>query len=360
VRVPRSDIAAPGESLEELAIAALDRASTWRERHLTEGLTARFGPVTLCVDACGRAMVDVALGAVRHAACSDAVEADLSVIAIDGRETGVQLAPEWMLAAQAHHSAIPRAPDHGVRRLTVALNAPFQTVGVIDGSRRLCVIWIADVASVPSWVIYDQIRNALHWLAHDKSWGLFHAAALRLGQCGCLITGKSGSGKSTITAAAVLDGFETAGDDFVLADTGGTVVRVHAIFDTIKFDERSLERLPAFRNQARHSPCGPEEKAIVHLTDFAPDRIVEGFPLHAILHSRITGEPRSRIVASSSARAFQALAPSTAILLRYREPEIVAKSAVLVKRLPAFAFEIGTDPGEAAGTLRHFMSAFAS
>ena len=78
---------------------------------------------------------------------------------------------------------------------------------------------------------------------------MFHAAALRYGGIGCLITGKSGSGKSTMTAAAVSRGFETAGDDFVLIETEGTP-RAHAVFDTIKLDEHGLTE---FRNSVRSS-----------------------------------------------------------------------------------------------------------
>src|SRR5262249_12682263 len=198
------------------------------------------------------------------------------------------------------------------------------------------------------------IRNALHWLSFRYDFGMFHAAALRHGSTGCLVTGKSGSGKSTITAAAVANGFGSAGDDFVLIETA-PMPRAHAVFDTLKLDEKSLSTFPLYGPYIRNGTRQPGDKAIVHLYDCAPDRIATGFPLHAILHARITGERESRIKPSAPGSAFLALAPSTLFLLRAQSNEVSKKCASLVGQLSAYAFDIGTDLEAAVAELAAFM-----
>ena len=61
---------------------------------------------------------------------------------------------------------------------------------LVDARRRRIAVWFGDVAAAPEWLVYDQIRSALHLASRGRSFGMFHAAALRYGGIGCLITCK--------------------------------------------------------------------------------------------------------------------------------------------------------------------------
>lgn len=328
------------------------RALTYARQNATGRAIAAFGPATLRIEVCGTALSSIALDPLRHAATNSTAPADLLLVMIDGKDTGID-GPTLDRFARFHdgreqHGGI------GSRRSTLTVNEEWNTRCLIDADKRHAIVWIADAATIPEWVIYDQIRNALHWLSYERDFGLFHAAALRLGDVGCLITGKSGSGKSTITAAAIAYGFDSAGDDFLLIETT-TVPRVHAIFDTIKLDGKSLARFPQFQPFIRNPWRGVEDKAIIHLFDSGRDRIASGFPLHVILHAHLTGEHKSRIVRSAPSDAFRALAPSSLLLLRAQGKQVSANCAMLVGRLGTYAFEIGTDIDAAVGELTEFM-----
>ena len=64
---------------------------------------------------------------------------------------------------------------------------------------------------------------------------------------------------------------------------GHAIPRVHTVFHTVKLDEQSVERVPAFRGNAFKAIDAPREKFLVRLYDVAPDRIASDFPVHAIL-----------------------------------------------------------------------------
>jgi hypothetical protein len=145
-----------------------------------------------------------------------------------------------------------------------------------------------------------------------------------------------------------------AGDDFVLIETSQRP-RVHAVFDTLKLDERGLAKSPRYRMFVRNPERRRADKAIVHLFDAAFGQIATGFLLDAILHARLTGEEQSRIVPSTTSAAYLALAPSTTFLLRTQGREVGTKCVKLAESLPAYAFEIGTDLDAAVAVLAMFM-----
>ena len=315
----------------------------------TRRVTAAFGAITVRIDTWGEVLSSVALDPLRHAIVDPSTPVDLSLLMLDGKETGIEA--EALTSVFADRA---RGADIAGRSLTLTVNDELQTRCLVDAPRQRVAVWFADAATAPEWLIYDQIRNALHLASHDRNFGLFHAAALRYAGTGCLITGKSGSGKSTLTAAAVTHGFEMAGDDFVLIETLRRP-RVHAVFDTIKLDERGLAKFPRYRPFVRNPGRGAEHKAIVHAFDAAPDQIATGFSLDAILHARLSGDEQSRIVASTASAAYLALAPSTTFLLRTRGREVGTKCMLLAGCLPAYAFEIGTDLDAAVAALAAFM-----
>jgi hypothetical protein len=338
--------------VHQLTDAFASQALAYAQQNATGRATAKFGPVTLKIEVCGAVLCSTALDPLRHAATDSAARADLLLVMIDAKDTGIAGPP--LDKFFRFYDGGERRGSICSRRSTLTVNEEWNTRCFIDADKRHVIVWIADAATLPEWVIYDQIRNALHWLSYERDFGLFHAAALRLGDVGCLITGKSGSGKSTLTAAAIARGFDSAGDDFLLVET--TIApRVHAIFDTIKLDDKSLARFPKFQPFIRNPLRRTEDKAIVHLFDADRDRIASVFPLQVILHAHLTGQQKSRIVKSAPSDAFRALAPSSLLLLRAQAKQVSANCAMLVSRLGTYAFEIGTDIDAAVGELAKFM-----
>lgn len=335
------------EGIASLALVAANHQAIRR-------ICAAFGPVTLNIEAYGSALCSVALDPLRHAALPEETAIDLHLIMIDGKATGFDRRAFSDLVRNSAGARRPGGESGLGGRPLLRANVDSNAYCLIEEEKRRIIVWFDDASAVPEWVVYDQIRNALHWLSFARGFGMFHAAALRLGEHGCLIAGKSGSGKSTLTAAAIAGDFSSAGDDFVLVETTTSPPRVHAVFDTIKLDEGSLTRFPHFRRFVRN-PAHGAQKSIVHLYDCAPSQIATGFPLHAILHARLTGQSQSRIVQSTPSAAFLALAPSSLLLLRTQSQHVSAKCATLVGGLDSYIFEIGTDLEAAVGELTSFM-----
>jgi hypothetical protein len=335
-----------------LADAFASRMLAYARQNATSKTNAAFGPATLRIEICGMGLSRIALDPLRHAATNPTAPVDFHLLMIDGKDTDID--GPMLDGLALFHAGHEHRIKIDSRRSSFIVNKEWNTRCLIDADKRHSIVWFADAATIPEWVIYDQIRDALHWLSYESNFGLFHAAALRLGAVGCLIAGKGGSGKSTLTAAAIVRGFDTAGDDVVLIETTAAP-RVHAVFDTVKLDDKSLARFSQFEPFISNARRGVEDKAIVRLFDSSPDRIASGFPLHVILHAHLTGGQQSRIAKSTPSDAFRALAPSSLLLLRAQGRQVAANCAKLVGRLGTYAFEIGTDTDAAVAELAGFV-----
>jgi hypothetical protein len=94
---------------------------------------------------------------------------------------------------------------------------------------------------------------------------------------------------------------------------------------------------------------------VIYVTDAAPGIPIGGFPLRAVLVPRVVAaEPQTRVVPASPAAALAALAPSTIFQLHPPQPDGLARMAVLVRKVPCYSLELGSDVAripEAIGAL---------
>ena len=96
--------------------------------------------------------------------------------------------------------------------------------------------------AIPPWENGSPLRLFLHWAYAHAGMRLTHAGTLGIGGAGALIVGASGSGKSGTTLAGLLNGLESAGDDYVLLE-GGEDLTAHAVFRIFKQDSNGLRRV---------------------------------------------------------------------------------------------------------------------
>jgi len=217
------------------------------------------------------------------------------------------------------------------------------TARLFDGPARHAFAWTQDAALLPYWERSFPFRQILHWAAIGTPLQPVHAGAVGRADGGVLVTGPSGSGKTTTTIACWLSGLlGYAGDDYVLVDTGPRP-RAIGLYTTAKFTEDSFARFPALRGRERNPVRNGDEKALVYVSDVAPERLVPEFPLRAVLIPRVTGRPESRLVPVEPGAAVRALVPTTVAQLLGSSAETVAKLGRLCRALPCYRLDCGTD-----------------
>src|SRR3546814_17255829 len=82
-----------------------------------------------------------------------------------------------------------------------------------------------------------------------------------------------------------------AGDDYVLLHLDPSA-RVEALYTTAKLTADALTRLPRLAGHVANADRLGAEKALIHVDRIAPERMVEGFPVAAVVLPRVcAGQP---------------------------------------------------------------------
>jgi hypothetical protein len=234
-----------------------------------------------------------------------------------------------------------------------------RALSVIDRRSARAWYWIADEADVSYIEAAKPFRLVLNWWLGERDLQIVHGGAVADDGRGVLLVGKSGSGKSTTTLAALAAGFEYAGDDYVVAGLTPEPW-VHALYAVGKLEESHAERLPTLTAAVESVEWTPGEKKVLFVDEAFPGRVPrDGFPLSAIVVPHIGDTPQSHHRPASVIAALGALAPSTLFELPGQAKVSLARMSRLVSEVPVFELECGRDVSTIPGALRRLLSEVA-
>jgi len=242
-------------------------------------------------------------------------------------------APETSGAGASYYSE-----QDGVR----ALHQPSDVFSVLDTEADTGWFWMPDANGLPYWDYTAPFRHLLGWWLDAQGLRQVHGGAVGTEEGGVLLVGAGGSGKSTTALSTLLDErLRYAGDDYV-AVGAAHVPAVHSIYCSGKVHQGDLHRLPHLE-PALADGIRPDEKAVFYVERAFPGRSIAGFPLRAIVVPRVTERRTARAVPGTRAEALAALAPSTIFQLHPPARDALAWMAALVRRVPTFVLELGSD-----------------
>jgi len=202
--------------------------------------------------------------------------------------------------------------------------------------------WMPDANALPYWDYTAPFRHLISWWLDAQGLRQVHGGAVGTEDGGVILVGSGGSGKSTTALATLLDErLRYAGDDYVAVGAGAAPT-VHSLYCSGKVHRDDLHRLPHLE-PALADGVRPDEKAVFYVERAFPGRSIAGFPLRAIVVPRVTDRRAARAVPGTRAEALAALAPSTIFQLHPPARDALAWMAGLVRSVPTFVLELGSD-----------------
>ena len=241
--------------------------------------------------------------------------------------------------------------------LRAAYQPGLETLSILDSTSMVAWHWVADAAEQPYWDQASPIRQILFWWLASRGYLQVHGAAVGTPAGGVLLVGRGGSGKSTVALSSLGSELLYAGDDYV-AVTIDPAPRVQSLYNSGKLHPEHIHGLlphllPLLSNAERLE----DEKAVMYVQQHYPAQTTSGFPLRAVLVPKVRATERgSRIVATSRATAFAALAPSTIFQLHTAGPDALATMSKLVEKVPCFGLETGSDISAIPATIADFLA----
>ncbi|PSB01604.1 serine kinase [Merismopedia glauca CCAP 1448/3] len=227
----------------------------------------------------------------------------------------------------------------------------------LDFQQNLALYWIDDATLLPYWERGSPLQNILSWWTSRQQRQYVHAAAVGTATGGVLLAAKGGSGKSTSALSCLNSSLTYASDDYCLISTD-PIPYVYSLYNTAKLKgAKDLERFPELTPLITNGDRLHEEKALIFLNQHFPEKVVSGFPLRAILVPKITGERDTRLSKSTAIAALKALAPSTLFQLSGTGESSFQMMSQVVKQLPCFTLELGTDISQIPQVILEFLNA---
>lgn len=304
--------------------------------------TVRVAGASLRLEFAGPALVARLLPALAHLLGATAVPPALTVSLWDSASTGVAMPPPpWSWGEDCTGRGEVRGYNRGAFRTAYQVGSG--VLSLMDCAGRRAVYWVRDARQVPFYETACPLRSILSWWGHASGTGeVVHGAAVGTAAGGVLIAGQGGAGKSTTCLACLQDGFRFAGDNNVLLQLGPAPT-AHSLYNSATIEAETLARLPHLRALVRNAGALETEKALLFVTDQGAERVCASLPLRAVLLPRVTGRPGTQARPAPPAQALAALAPGTVFSLPHTGPEAFRFMAQLVRALPCFLLEAGTD-----------------
>ncbi|MBK9611613.1 hypothetical protein [Candidatus Amarobacter glycogenicus] len=276
-----------------------------------------------------------------------------TVRAWDSESTGIGLPKELPTPGTVYAQSLPAMSEGGGQRWTYFRPDPGLTV--FDSRTQAGIYWVPAASSLTYGDIAGGFRAIIAWAMAERGMVFLHSAAVAWAGHAALIVGASGSGKSSTALSCLLAGLEYLGDDHCLLELGDEP-RVHSVYAAAKLHDAQLARFPELDafvvNRDRVAP----EKGVAILYPAFRDLLPMSRTLSAVFVPRITGEKRTVIVPAGPAAALAALAPSTLLQMASADREGLATMGRLVRQIPCFSLQLGTDRREIAETIRDFLA----
>ena len=298
----------------------------------------------------GPALVDPLTRAIGHLRRDPDGDPDLTINVWDSETTGVPLSPLLQALVDSMHGN-PFAlltPRHEIGALSNDRVAATFELGsgvliLFDRLRNEAVYWVRDPLNLPYYEKGAPFRTAFNWCLTRHGVQCIHAAAVGTEQGAILLTGRSGSGKSTTALACVNSSLKYLSDDYcAFSMTQDT--EVFSLYNTGKLNnDVDLERQPHFTPWVVNPDRTGDEKYVMYLVEQVPDRILRRAPLRAIVTPHVTNTRRPRLEPTSPAAALRALAPTSMFQLPGASGDAFFRMAWLVRTLPSYTLECGPD-----------------
>jgi len=329
--------------------AAAEHAGAMRSAGEVDRLL-RFGDRLLRFRIAGEALAGTLLGAFGPRVCADPGPVHATFGLWEECEAPAPLAVPWASRDVGPRGLIDGPEDAGVLAVQEAGSDALTLWR--PGGREL-LYRVPAAAGLPWWERAAPLRPALFWALSGQGRHLVHAGAVGdRERGGVLLAGAGGSGKTTVALAALAAGLGYVADDYLLLHS--TIA--WNLFATAKLDAGHRMRFPELGDAARISPDPvQDEKSVL---DVECDALVESLEIKAVIVPRITGG-KTRLRRASAGEALLALAPSTAFQMPFDRGRVVGSLAALVRGVPAFALDVGDDPGALAPAVERVLDSVA-
>lgn len=254
--------------------------------------------------------------------------------------------------SDARALALDEVPDSGVVLSAAGriVHLHRHSAAVFDRMEGRIRALVRSASGVASWHRAKPLQLLLSIFFADRNVDLLHGGLVSLNGLGLLIAGAGGAGKSTLTIASLLEGFDFLGDDCVGVEKAGGQFVGHSVYGSGCLERAHLRRFPRFGDRSAVAGAGEDSaelKAVLPIAELFAGRLAVSTAIRAIVLPRVTRGARVTVRPASGREALLALAPGSILKRAVPAAGTLARMTRMAGTLPPFWLEMG--PVEEAG-----------
>ncbi|WFB37402.1 hypothetical protein P3T73_06470 [Kiritimatiellota bacterium B12222] len=271
--------------------------------------------------------------------------------------------------AQSTSSGYPELPwsanDHVGRGEIQGGDDPEVSITFCPGARVLVMIdfkhaeawyWTPDFSRLPFYERAAPGRFFLSQLLRTQGALMVHGAAVAVNEeCGLLLAGPGGSGKSCTSISGLRDPLKFLGDDYTGLSVGPAPV-LHSLYASAKVYPDQVERLN-LSGVSLTETNEDEGKSVLYLHPEFQHSLLKSSKLKAVVIPQVTGGNQSEFEPLSKIKTLRALAPSSLFQLPFSGVADFSALSQVIKTYPTYRLRLGVDPQEIQDVIYAFLQA---
>jgi len=322
-----------------------------------------LGGYTICLRFAGTALISQILPALAHLKTEPVSKPDLTICLWDSASTETPLPLLASSLVELVRTNFWQFLDtrmeikgYNSDRFFSVFNVGSNLLSILDTQENVALYWTEDAQSLPYWDRGSPLRGIINWWASQRNLQFVHAGAVGTETGAVLLAGKGGSGKSSTALSCLDSDLLYLSDDYCVVGTDPQP-QVFSLYNTAKLKgKEDLARFPHLASRFNNLDRLDEEKAMIFVRDHFPAKIINQLPIKAILVPQVTGKPDTKVSRTSAMIALKALAPSTIFQLPKTGQLAFARMSRLVREVPAYVLELGTDIPQIPQTIAQLLS----
>lgn len=247
------------------------------------------------------------------------------------------------------------AKELDTERFKVFYPSEMNRIYLFDQKLNIAIVLYTKVELIPWWEKTFSFRYVFHWWTLGFNAQLIHSGAILHRKAGAyLITGASGSGKSTTCLNLLRAGFNYLGDDYVWIEKEDDW-KVYCLYQTVKIVKSTLqERFPELEDVVLNKQLIGSEKYVLDCGNVYPNSMCKSATILGIIIPKINYSKISSRAKASTQSAILSIAPSTLYHLPHNREIAYKKIVKLCVSVPVYSWSLAVDDGINSETFSKF------
>jgi hypothetical protein len=310
--------------------------------------TYQIGPLQVNLAFASSLLIEKITPALKHLQTHSVSTAALTIRLWDTTATGQKLPDlDWDLIDQNGYQGYAEPPTYLHH---------FQSVGALsalDTARNRAYYVVRKTDELPWWVSGGPLQVIFHAWLRENGMHLTHTAAVAAKDKAVLLTGKGGSGKSTLTLACCTQGLNCLGEDYCILAPDSQVL---SIYQSAKWTPYTRALFPSYENQIVNPKTADQEKALAYYSDLFPHQMQTKAQTVATISLRIENRAVPKLEKQDLKSALVPLMMSTLRYLPFYHSKSMSLLETFATQIPHYHLTLSQDMRANVDMIREILA----